>query len=90
VELARHEKQLLLLACIAACVFGAFAGYVVLAGELEHQFHGGVLDEDKSAVMWHNILHTVLAFAEVALITIVALGVIPIWVRRYRKKVSDA
>ena len=66
-----------------ACFLGAFAGYFVLSDELEHQFHGGVLDEDVSRVMWLNIWATALAFAKVALITIVVLGVVPIGLRRF-------
>ncbi len=81
-HLARREKQFFLGACAVACLFGALAGYIALSDELEHQFHGGVLDEDVSRVMWFNIWTTALAFAKVTLITIVVIGVAPIGLHR--------
>jgi len=81
-HLARREKHFFVGACVIACLLGAFAGYIALWDELEHQFHGGVLDEDVSRVMWNNIWTTAFAFAKVTLITVVVIGVAPIGLRR--------
>jgi hypothetical protein len=82
-HLVPREKKFLVGACLIACFLGASAGYIVLSDELEHQFHGGVLDEDVSMVMRHNIWTSVLAFAEVAFAAVIVLGVVPIWLRRF-------
>jgi hypothetical protein len=85
-HLARREKQFFVGVCAVAFALGTFAGYIVLMDELGHQFHGGVLDEDASTVMWHNAWTTAIAFVQVASLTAVVIGVVPIGLRRFFSK----
>lgn len=79
---SRRERTFLLGVGVVACLLGALAGFSSLTDELHLQSCGGVLDEDVPAVMWHNTWTTGLAFAEIALIAFLALGLVPIGIRR--------
>lgn len=88
-RLSRREKQALLVAGVIACLLGALAGYSALCRELEMQFHGGVLDEDRARVMWQNARVTALAFGGVAagawlVMALAVIGVFRLlaWARR--------
>ena len=59
-----------------------------LQPELEAQFHGGVLDEDKAWVFWHNVGVAVAAFAIVASAAFAALGLLPILSRRLLRRMG--
>jgi len=74
----RREKQWIAAAGLAACLLGIFVGYLALQSELEAQFHGGVLDEDRAWVFWHNVRVTVVAFAIVASVAFAVLGLVPV------------
>lgn len=84
-RLSRLEKRVIVAAGVLACLAGAFAGYGALSTALEDQFHGGVLDEDRVSVMWQNAWGTVAAFAKVASIAWVALGLLPVGLSRLLK-----
>jgi hypothetical protein len=77
-RLSRSETWVLVVAGVIACLLGAFAGYGALSVALEDQFHGGVLEEDRVSVMWLNARETVVAFAKVASIAWVALGLLSV------------
>jgi hypothetical protein len=77
-RLSRSEKRVIVVAGVIACLLGAFAGYGALSVALEDQFHGGVLEEDRVSVMWLNAWETVAAFAKVASIAGVALGLLSV------------
>ncbi|HET6804419.1 MAG TPA: hypothetical protein VFH59_03125 [Frateuria sp.] len=81
-RLSRPEKWVIAIAGVVACLAGALAGYGTLTRALEDQFHGGVLEEDKVAVMWLNARETAAAFAVVASVLWVALGLLPVGVYR--------
>lgn len=72
---------------LVACLLGAFAGYLALQPELEAQFHGGVLDEDRAWVLWHNIQVAAMAFAAVGLAAFAALGLLPVGLYRRLRRV---
>jgi hypothetical protein len=88
-HMSRRERTLIGV-CVVACLVGALAGFASLTDELHLQSCGGVLDEDVPAVKWHNTWTTGLAFAEVAVIALVVLGVVPIGVRRLFSKRGGA
>jgi hypothetical protein len=79
---SRLEWTFLFGVCVLSCLLGALAGFASLTDQLHLQSCGGVLDEDVPAVMWHNTWTTGLTFAEVALITFVALGGVPMSLQR--------
>jgi hypothetical protein len=81
-HLTHREKQWIAAAGLVACLLGAFAGYLALQPELEAQFHGGVLDEDRAWVFWHNIRVTAAAFAAVVAASFAVLGLAPIVLHR--------
>jgi hypothetical protein len=83
----RREKRWIAAAGLAACLLGAFAGYLALQPELEAQFHGGVLDEDRGWVFWHNVRVAAMAFVVVGPATFAALGLLPILLRRLLRRV---
>ena len=80
--LSRGEVQLLIAACLLACLLGGFAGYFAYVLEEEHHFHGGILPEDVADATWDLAREAAAAFALVALATIFAIGVLPLLVRR--------
>lgn len=82
-RLTRVEKQLLIAACVAACLLGGFAGYLAYTLEEEHQFHGGVLEEDAAQAMWHLISAAVVAFAQIGVLAFLIIGVVPLSLRRF-------
>jgi ABC-type multidrug transport system fused ATPase/permease subunit len=82
VHLTSGEKRLLVAACVAALVLGAFAGYVAYALEEEHQFHGGVLEEDATQAMWHLRWAAAEAFAQVGVLAFLVIAVVPLSLRR--------
>lgn len=71
-----------MIAGVLGCLLGTLAGAFALSEELEHQFHGGVLEEDRVRVMWQNAWTTVRVFAEVAFATLFVFGVLPVSIRR--------
>jgi hypothetical protein len=79
---SRLEKWVIATTGVVACLVGALAGHGALTRALEDQFHGGVLDEDKVAVMWLNARETAVAFVEFASVSWVVLGLLPIGVYR--------
>ncbi len=81
-RLTRGEKQFLFVACALASLAGAFAGYVAYTIEEEHQFHGGVLEEDAAAAMWHLRWSAVAAFTQIGLLSVLLVGVVPLVLRR--------
>jgi hypothetical protein len=83
---SRREKQWMVVVGLMACLMGAFAGYLALQPELEAQFHGGVLDEDRAWVLWHNIRVAAVAFAVLASAAFAALGLLPILLHRLMRR----
>lgn len=77
------EKKFLGAACVVACLSAVFAGYVAYIVQEEHQFHGGVLEEDAVAAMWHLRWAAVAAFAQVGLLSVFLIGVVPLVLRRF-------
>lgn len=71
---------------VVACVLGALAAFVALQPELEAQFHGGVLDEDRAWVFWHNTRVAAVAFGAVASVAFAMLGLLPVVLRRLLHK----
>lgn len=82
-RLTRVEKQLLIAACVVACLLGGFAAYLTCALEEEHQFHGGVLEEDAAQAMWHLISVAAVAFAQIGVSAFLIIGVIPLSLWRF-------
>jgi type III secretory pathway component EscT len=83
---SRPERTFLLAVCVVSCLLGTFAGFFSLTDELHLQSCGVVLDEDVAAVMWRNTWITGLVFVEVALVVFVALGAMPMVLRRLLAK----
>lgn len=75
---------------VAACLLGIFVGYLALQPELEAQFHGGVLDEDRAWVLWHNVRATVVAFAIVVSVAFAVLGLVPVLSCRLLRQVRGS
>lgn len=84
---SRREKLWIAAAGLTACILGALAGYLALLPEWEAQFHGGVLDEDRGLVLWHNVRVAAMAFAVVGPAAFAALGPLPILLRRLLRRV---
>jgi hypothetical protein len=89
-RISRRERTFLIGVCVVSSLVGTLAGVASLTDELHLQACGGVLDEDVPAVMWHNTWTTGLAFAEITVIGLVALGVVPIGLRRLFSKRGGA
>ena len=85
-RLTGREKHWLVAAGLVACVLGAFVGYLALQPELEAQFHGGVLEQDRVRVLWQNAGVTAVAFVCVASASFAALGLLPILLRRLLRR----
>lgn len=81
-RLSHIEKRVIVSAGVLACVIGVFAGYGALSRLLEDQFHGGVLAQDRTSVMWWNAFHAVAAFAKAGVIAWIALGLVPVLLHR--------
>lgn len=84
--LTRSERRLVLAACAAACVVGVVAGYWTYMEVEEFHFHGGILKEDAAHATWHPIRAAGIAFAQVAFITFLGVGIVPIWLQRLFRK----
>ena len=65
-----------------ACLLGAVAAYLALQPELEAQFHGGVLDEDRAWVFWHDVRVAAVAFAVMAWAIFAAFCLMPVLLHR--------
>lgn len=81
-HLLRREKRWVAVAGAVACLSGALVAYLALQPELEAQFHGGVLDEDRTWVFWHDVRVAAVAFAVTASAIFAALGLLPVLLHR--------
>ncbi|UGB46621.1 hypothetical protein LQ772_04815 [Frateuria edaphi] len=81
-QLSRREKLWIAVAGLTACLVGAVAACLALQPELEAQFHGGVLDEDRVWVFWHNVRVAATGFVIAGPAVFAALGLLPILLRR--------